>query len=484
MEERPEGEASWLEPGPACWRVERAPRFAMLMENGRYFAALASALEKAERSVVLLGWQFDPRTRLDPSEAGGHIAEIGHRLRLLAKSRPELDIRLLIWNSPLVIAASQGFYPHLAAAWFRRRAVDFRLDSPGPFGACHHQKVVVIDDKVAFAGGGDVSTDRWDDVAHHDADPRRFLPSGRLYPPRHEVMCVMDGPAAQALGDLARERWRRAASERAAPVETTGDPWPDGVEPDFRGARVAVSRTEPAWRGRPAVTENETLHLDMIRRARRLIYFENQYFTSPRIAEALAARLQEPEGPEIVLVTTGKSPSWFDSMTMDTARAEVLFRLEQADQHGRFFAFAPATAKGERIIVHAKMTVVDDRIIRIGSSNLNNRSFGLDTECDVTAEPTDAAGRDAIRRYRQTSIGHFMGVDGEAFAAAEAVSSSIGQAIAQFDQGRLVTLGYTPPTRMQKAIARFQLGDPVGPQDAWRPWKRFRRTPLLAPPVE
>lgn len=480
MDEAEAGEGRWLEPGPTCWRVETAHRFAVLMENGVYFRALASSLEKARRSVLLLGWQFDPRTRLDPETgANDHTAEIGHRLRFMVKTRPDLDVRLLIWNSPLVIAASQGFYPHAAERWFRKRFVDFRLDSPGPFGACHHQKVVVIDDRVAFSGGGDVATDRWDSDQHADDDPRRTLPSGRGFPPRHEVMCVMDGPAARSLGDLARERWRRATWEKTAPVESGGDPWPDGVEPDFHEASVGISRTEPAWRGRPSVRENEALHLDLIRKARRLIYFENQYFTSARIAEALAARLAEPEGPEVVLISTGKSPSWFDSLTMDTARSEVLFRLEQADVHDRFFAFSPRTAGGRRIIVHAKMTVIDDRVIRVGSTNLNNRSFGLDTECDVTAEPADAQGRAAIRRYRQRSIGHFIGIDAEAFAAAEALERSVGRAIRRFDAGRLDALGYTAPTRLERAVAGLKLGDPFGAEDAWRPWKRLGRA---APP--
>ena len=183
-----------LAPGQTVWRVEPADRFAILMENQTYFDALASAISKAQRSVVLLGWQFDPRTRLDPeTRAGDRQAEIGHQLRMLVRSRPDLDVRLLIWKSPLLIAASQVFYPHKAQRWFRKRMVEFRLDSPGPIGACHHQKVVIIDDKVAFCGGGDISTDRWDTSEHLDGDPRRALPSGLIPSPRHEVMCVMDG---------------------------------------------------------------------------------------------------------------------------------------------------------------------------------------------------------------------------------------------------------------------------------------------------
>ena len=191
---------SLLMPGRNCWRVETADRFAVLMENAAYFAALRSALAKARRSIVILGWQFDPRTRLDPqSPHDDRQAQIGHQLRMLVKANPDLDVRLLIWKSPLLIAASQGFFPHRAQGWFRKRMVELRLDPPPAIGACHHQKVVIIDDAVVFCGGGDISSDRWDDEEHLDGDPRRCLPSGVIPPPRHEVMAVMDGAAARAL---------------------------------------------------------------------------------------------------------------------------------------------------------------------------------------------------------------------------------------------------------------------------------------------
>ncbi len=299
-----------------------------------------------------------------------------------------------------------------------------------------------------------------------------MMPSGVASPPRHETMCVMDGAAARALGDLARERWFRATWERTVPDEIDTDPWPDGVEPDLTDTPVGIARTEPKWGGRGEVRENEALHLEAIRRARRLIYLENQYFTSPVIAAALAERLAEPDGPEVILVTTAASPSWFDKMTMDTARSEVLYRLESADTGNRFFAFAPLTRNGGRIIVHAKVSIIDDQLLRLGSTNLNNRSMGLDTECDIATERHDEAGQAMIRAFRQRSISHFIGVKPEEYEAAEAVIGSTGRTIEGFGHARMTPLGATPPSSIERFIAEWQLGDPSSPDNAWRPWRR------------
>lgn len=481
---RIEGErALLLQPGGTCWRTERAGRVALLAENDAYFAAVREALENARKSILLLGWQFDPRTRLVAEEEGPG-AEVGHILRRLVRDKPELDVRLLIWRSPLPIAFSQGFFPHRARAWFQGKTVAFRLDRARPLGGCHHQKVLVIDDALAFCGGGDISVDRWDTLRHDDEDPRRYTPMGVAYPPRHEVMMMVDGDAARALGDLARRRWREAIGEPLSACHEDADPWPASVAPDLTDVDVGIARTEPAWRGAAGVREIEALHLESIARARKLIYLENQYFTSPLIAAALAARLEEDDGPEIVVVSTSESPSWFDKATMDGAREALLDRLSDADIHGRFSAWRPLTRAGKPIIVHSKVTIIDDRLLRVGSANLNNRSCGFDTECDLAIEtveepgPEDAAAA-FIRRFRARLVSHFLAIEQDQFEAAFAVTGSLGKTIAGLTEGRMAPLGQGRASRLARWMSEWQLGDPASPADAWRPWRRGRLSRIL-----
>ncbi len=248
----------------------------------------------------------------------------------------------------------------------------------------------MVDDKIAFAGGCDFGPDRWDTCDHADDNLRRAAIPGDYpcFDARHEVMSLVDGAPAQALGDLFRERWLRAAGETLEPPKPArGDPWPNAVVPQFENVRVGLSRSRAAWRDNPRQREVETLYLAGIAAARSCIYLENQYFTSPMIAEALAQRLGETSGPEVILVSTEHSPSYFDQMTMDRTRSLFIKRLKAADKFDRFRICSPVTALGRTIIVHAKLAIIDDVLIRVGSANLNNRSMGFDSECDVAFEP-------------------------------------------------------------------------------------------------
>jgi phosphatidylserine/phosphatidylglycerophosphate/cardiolipin synthase-like enzyme len=154
--------ASLLVPGSTCWRKLRAPRAALLLDMAEYFKAAKIAIGNAKRSVHFLNWAFDPTTYFHPEPGctGPELDQIGPFLVAIADERPQLDVRILCWKSSLPIAATQNFFPHRARKCFRGTRVKFRLDSAVPLGACHHQKLIVIDDEVAFCGGGDIGPDR------------------------------------------------------------------------------------------------------------------------------------------------------------------------------------------------------------------------------------------------------------------------------------------------------------------------------------
>jgi phosphatidylserine/phosphatidylglycerophosphate/cardiolipin synthase-like enzyme len=288
---------------------------------------------------------------------------------------------------------------------------------------------------------------------------------------------MVEGAVANALAQLFRERWRVACKEtprNVAPPEEGESCWPDGVEAEFTGVEVGIARTEPAWRGRHGADENEALHVRSIVHAQKSIYLENQYITSPVIADLLAKRLSQEDGPEVVIVTTQHSPSWFDQMTMDRARNQFVARLMAADRFGRFRAYTPVTHAGETIIVHCKVAIIDDRMVRAGSANLNSRSGGFDTECDLALEIDDEAGADAVRAFRNRLIAHWLLVEPAAFATA-AAEQGMGGAIEALDNPaarRLRPLEPRGTSLLSQFVTRWGVGDPAGPHDSWRPWRR------------
>jgi phosphatidylserine/phosphatidylglycerophosphate/cardiolipin synthase-like enzyme len=166
--------------------------------------------------------------------------------------------------------------------------------------------------------------------------------------------------------------------------------------------------------------EVERLYLDLIARAERFIYFENQYFASRLIARAIAARLAEDRGPEIVVVNPHEAKGWLEPLLMDTTRARLYEAMRRCAGSGRFRIYHPLTERGDPIYVHAKIMVVDDSALRVGSANLNSRSMRLDTECDVlidTSLPANASCGPTIRAIREDLLAEHLGVDAKVVAS-------------------------------------------------------------------
>jgi phosphatidylserine/phosphatidylglycerophosphate/cardiolipin synthase-like enzyme len=302
-------------------------------------------------------------------------------------------------------------------------------------------------------------------------------------------MMAVNGAAARALGDLARDRWWRATGETLRPAPGGSDPWPDHLLPDLtdsgQGIQIGIARTLPGLPGAPGpptppVRESEALYFAAIAAARKSIYLENQYFASSRSAGALARRLAEPDGPEVVLVVSQESPSWFDRMAMDTPRAVVLHTLQACDHHGRLRTLTPLTEGGAGIVVHSKVMVVDDRFLRIGSSNLNNRSMGYDSECDLGLEagPDEPETRAAIAAFRDRLLAEHMGVEQSQLATAIRDTGSLVAAIDRLNRAegrRLASLPKSDPSLTEQAFAALRIADPGGPEEAWAIWKRMQR---------
>jgi phosphatidylserine/phosphatidylglycerophosphate/cardiolipin synthase-like enzyme/uncharacterized membrane protein YdjX (TVP38/TMEM64 family) len=469
---KPVATAPLLVPTRNCWRLERAARLSFLIDGEAYYRALRDVFARARHTIFIVAWDIDSRTVLVPSGAGDGLPEkLGDFLDALVRRQKSLRIYALGWDFAMLYAFEREWLPVYKLDWRTHRRFSFRLDANHPVYASHHQKVIVVDDAVAFVGGLDITQRRWDTSEHRADEALRRDPGGAPYGPFHDVQAVLDGDAAQALGELVRTRWMRAGARkpRGRPVSVS-QLWPRGVDVDLGNLDVAIARTEPRFEGNEAIGEIRQLHLDAIASARRFIFMENQYFTSVLIADALAARLREPDAPEIVLLTHRDQCGWLEESTMGVLRARAQRRVDAADARGRFAAYFPEPAGIENgcINIHSKVLVVDDEFLTVGSANLNNRSMGLDTECNIAVEARgDRAKAQAIAELRNRLLGEHLGVDPAIFARRLAeIGSLIGAIESLRGNARTLTpLGVDSVSELDTPLVDAALMDPEAPVD-------------------
>jgi phosphatidylserine/phosphatidylglycerophosphate/cardiolipin synthase-like enzyme/uncharacterized membrane protein YdjX (TVP38/TMEM64 family) len=410
-----------LEPGRNCWRMERADRFGCVQDGADYFRFVREALLGARDTVFILGWDILAGVDLQPettaSEAPTRLSEL---LAFVVRRRPEVRCYILVWDYAALYTLERDPFSRWRLGWATPRQVRFGFDDRHPLGGSHHQKIVVVDDQLAFCGSIDLTGHRWDTSAHRIDEPARTTALGG-YDPYHEIQAMVSGPCAAALGVLARDRWRAlGGGERMPPVgKPLHDLWPPEATPDLVDVHVAIARTVPESERQPAIRECEALVLDSIAAAGQTIYIETQYFTNDVLAEALAAKLREPRGPEIVVVTPIECDGWLDRNTMGALRRRAFQLLVAADVHGRLRLMYPVASRARNVptFVHSKVVIVDDRLVRIGSANFSRRSMGVDTECDLAAEAgDDVQARAGIRDIRNRLVAEHLGLTGGAVA--------------------------------------------------------------------
>jgi phosphatidylserine/phosphatidylglycerophosphate/cardiolipin synthase-like enzyme len=429
-------------PGRNCRLLSRFNRLAFLIDGQAYFEALIAALPKAERRIVIVGWDFDARTPLRPYVApdrpeSDEVIPLGRLLRNLVEARPELDIHVLIWRNSIFYGSNPLPMSLLGSEWWQHPRIRFRLDDHHPVGASHHQKLVIVDDQIAFLGGMDLTQGRWDDPSHAPDQPARVDTFGKPYPPVHDIQIAVDGDAAAAVAAIAADRWRYATGETLAPISVDADPWPDTVAPALRNQTIAVARTQPPHGEQPEVREIEALNAAFLDAANDYIYIETQYFSLPFVADILMRHLQRPDGPEIILIVTKKSSGMIEQYVMAENRDRLFTLLRGSDPFGRLRMYFPVSCPEPmcEIKIHSKLFIVDDRLVKAGSSNVNARSMGLDTECDLAYVAEDEDSRQTVRGLRDILLAEHLGVAPELFARTLERAGSLIAAVEALNRG-------------------------------------------------
>jgi phosphatidylserine/phosphatidylglycerophosphate/cardiolipin synthase-like enzyme len=245
---------------------------------------------------------------------------------------------------------------------------------------------------------------------------------------------------------------------------------------------VAIARTAPQLGSHPQIREIAALTMDMLRAARHSIYIEAQYFVNFAVGDLLARHLASEEGPEIVIVTSQTLPGAFERFVMGANRDRLIRRMRRADRFDRLRVYHPVVPGKEHrreIMIHAKLIIVDDVLLRVGSSNLNNRSVGLDTECDLAIEAGNEVERRGIGRLRERLLAEHLGVEPESVTHALAAEGSLVRAIEVLNHHARGLRWFDAMVRSGPARPLFgtRLLDPRRPfEPLWFLRKKRRRT--------
>lgn len=471
------GKMGLLDTQKNCWRTAKVEQGAFLLDGQAYFRAFRSVLRQASERVYLLAWDLNPEIRLERDGVTDDFPlQLGPFLEAVLAARPNLHIHVLVWDFSMIYAIERNWQLFSDSLGISNPRFHLVWDDQLPVGASHHQKVLVVDDALAIMGGLDLSSWRWDTPEHRSHDSRRVDPDGNEYGPYHDVQVAVTGEAARALGDLCAGRWKRATGEELERVVVPRDhtPWPQNVPVELQGIRIGLARTFAPFAAHEAIREIEHLHLDIIRSARRFLYLENQYFSSRTIADALAERLRDPEGPEVTMVLTQDTGGWLEEGTMGLLRDRLCEILAEADRYGRCRVYYPRAGEGNgdsdgddvQVYVHAKLLIADDRVLKIGSSNLSNRSMRIDSEIDLVIE--DEAAAPVIRNLRHRLLAGYFDVAQEVLAGRLAGHDRLNRgldAMVSEVGASLVPCRFGCSSDVQRKLADTQLLDPSEPID-------------------
>ena len=425
-----------LDPGQGWWAEgDPLPRegceLEVLVDGRDAFAQIAQAIQGARETVHICGWHIAPYFEL---VRGEETIALGP---LLAELAEHIDVRVLVWAGSPVPA----FHPTRSdvrdGIRTLTRGTRIRcLPDPRehPFH-CHHEKLVVVDGRVAFVGGIDMTDqagDRYDTSAHR---AKRRLGW-------HDVGTRLTGPAVRDVADHFSMRWRELTGEEldaAPPPDRTGDHIVQVVRTVAEGMYEAVPR------GEFRVLES---YMRAIRQAERFIYLENQFLWSPEIVARLAEKLRHPPTDDFRLVIV--LPSRANNGQDDTQGQLAV--LESADNgQGRLCVATLRSLSGsrdDRLYVHAKVGIVDDRWLTIGSANLNAHSLLNDTEMNVVSDNPELVKATRLRLW-----GEHLEVDSGQIAdrSPSAVVDDLWRPIANEQLSRLKS--GDPPTHRLLALA-------------------------------
>ena len=365
--------------------VRSGNKVEVLIDGAAFLPMVADELAKAESHVHVTGCFFSPELELTRGDEPAIVRN------LLAELAERIDVRVLIWSgAPVpIFSPSRREVREMVERFNRRNQIRCEFDSCVRFMHCHHEKTIVIDDRVAFVGGIDLTLDGGDPYDSQEHPSRGVIGW-------HDIAMRIEGPAVADVAEHFRLRWHAAAKE-----DLPAPPVPEAVgKVDLQLVRTipekVYERSLP--RGDFSVLES---YVGAFRSAERFIYIENQFLWSSEIVAILAEKLRNPPSEDfriLVLLPVNANDG------ADISRGQVAALIHADDGNARFLAcsvYARTGSLRDPIYVHAKVAVVDDRWLTVGSANLNEHSLFNDSEVNVVSNDESLARDTRLRLWSE-----------------------------------------------------------------------------------
>lgn len=354
----------------------------IFIDGQEAFAGILALVEGARRSVHVAGWHATPDFELT---RGSEPRTLADALRHAAE---RAEVRVLLWGGAElpVIRPTRADARRARDAFAAIPGVSVALDKHEYLQHCHHEKLVIVDGEVAFVGGLDMTfltSDRWDTSRHQ---PRHSLGW-------HDAATRVEGPVVADVASHFIARWSEVTGERMPLPEI---PKPSGAH----AVRFLRTVPEKIYRFLPG-GEFSILagYRQALASAQHLIYLENQFLWAPEIVDILEDKLLRPPSEDFRMILLLPS---HPSSGRDTTLGQ-LSRLVQADHDHRLLpaTLQPMVIDSPGTYVHAKVAIVDDEWLTIGSANLNAHSLFNDTEANLVFTDADLVRGTRLRLWAE-----------------------------------------------------------------------------------
>lgn len=386
-----------------------------IWEAGPFYDRISDCLETAKEDAIFVGWQIDSRLPMKrPGITDGSLGRetLKQKLIRLCDSQPQLQIYLLMWDHAYLYALERETWQ--ARIWENiHPRIHFVFDNRHLFGGSHHEKLCIIDGRIAFCGGIDLCDERWDSPQHLFYDPRRSLDwKSEKHGPYHDLAVQVTGPICEKLQNHIAKRWRALCE---IPFPSSPRHRVSTLQGTYSGHRVYLSRTSipiaPSSDDTSLIREVEFLFRDLILSAERRIILEGQYYWSPQINDFLIGQVLKMKNREfeIFLILTDLEKTNTPTSRMAPYQYQLLQKLKKiARLSGTRLICGTPYVLSRPIYIHSKVLIIDDRYLSIGSANLATRALRLDTELNLTLEARNSAERNHISRVGNFIIRHWI----------------------------------------------------------------------------